>query len=88
MVTASGVEDEENQEQRRQNPDHLAPPRAKIENSVPDIDNPTENEQRNGPFLIGGPGWDKREQPQGKHVNQRPKPEIDREQDGGPAGRV
>lgn len=88
VVTASGVEEEQNQEHRIQNPDRLAPPCAKIENRVHDIDNPTENEQWNSQFLIVGPGWDKREEPRRKHVNQRPKTEIDRQQDSGAARRV
>jgi hypothetical protein len=88
LVTPADVAEEEEQEQGVQNPDGFASSCAKEKNRVHDIDDPTEDEQWNSPFRIGKSRWDKRKESRREHVDQRPKPDIDREQRSGPGGCV
>jgi hypothetical protein len=88
LVTPTDVADQEQQEHRGQDPDGFSSLRPKEKNAVDEIDDPTEDEQGDSPFRIRKSGWDKRKESRRKHVDQRPKADVDGEQGRGPGGGV
>lgn len=88
LVTPTDVADEEQQEDRIQDPDGLAPPGAEKEDGVDEVDGPRETKQRNGPLLVRLSGREEGEKSRGEQIGQCPETDIDREQRGAPGGSV
>jgi hypothetical protein len=88
LVTPTDVADQEQQEHRGQDPDGFASPRPKEKDAVDEIDDPTEDEQGDSPFRIPKSSWDKRKESRRKHVDQRPKADVDGDQCRGPGGGI